>query len=105
MPGYKRAELVAEFTVVPDVFALKGRDSLADHPQVQVEPYAGNVPGLLTAEQVSCATEFKIFQRHLHPRAQLIIGRNGVESFVRVLRKWLVWVIQECLPEELMREV
>ena len=66
---------------------------LADQPYVEVETDVGDVPGLLTAEQVARAADLQILHRHLHACAELRMGRDRRQPLVRLLgQRNLRWI-------------
>ena len=58
--------------------AAEVRDRLADQPDVQVEPDARDVAGLLAAEQVAGAADLEVLHRDRHAGAELgVLGDRG----------------------------
>ena len=72
-----------------------GLDRLADQPHIQVESDTRDVTGLLGAEHVSCAADFKIFHRHRHACAELVVLRDGGQPVIRRLGERNLRRIQE----------
>ena len=84
-----------EFAWVLVLDALKVRNRLANHAQIQVESNASDVSRLLTAEQVAGPSNFKILQSHLHSRAEFVVGSNRGKAIVRQVGQRFGWVIEE----------
>ena len=68
----------------PGLLAERGH-RLADQPDVEVEPDAGDVPALLGAQDVARAADLQVLHRHRRARAQLGVLRDGGEPVVRGL--------------------
>ena len=64
---------------------LEVGNGLTNHANVKIETNPLNVPALLTAEQVSGTTNFKVLEGHLHSTAEFIIGGDGREAVVSVI--------------------
>ena len=75
--------------------AAEGADRFADHAQIKVEADTGDVAGLLPAEQVACAANLQVFERNLHPSAELVVRRDRCEAVVGYLAERFVPVIEE----------
>ena len=70
-------------------------DRLADQPHVQVETDAGDVPGLLRAENRTGAADLEIPHRHREAGTQRGVLRDGGQTIVRGLGERLVRGIEE----------
>ena len=78
-----------------DLVALEFGYGFADHAQVEVEADSGDVARLLSPEKVAGATDFKVFQGHLHAGAEFVVGGDGGEAVVGGFGEGLAWVIEE----------
>ena len=59
---------------------LVGGHGLGDHAHVQVEADPGDVPGLLTAQQIPGAADLEVLHGHLHAGTQVGVGGDGAQS-------------------------
>jgi hypothetical protein len=75
--------------------ALEVGDGLADHPDVEVEADAGDVAGLLPAEQVAGAADLEVLHGDLHAGAEVGVRRDRLEPVVRGLGERLVRRVEE----------
>ena len=71
------------------------RHGLTHQAQVQVKAHARDVTGLLAAEQVARAANLQVLHGQLQARAELVVGRHGLQTLVGDLTEGLVHRVQE----------
>ena len=77
------------------LFAAEVGYSFSHETQIQIKADTRDMPGLLTAEQVSGATNFEVLHRQLQTGTQLVMGRYCFEAFMRDLTQALIRRVQE----------
>src|SRR5206468_12460429 len=75
--------------------ALQPVDAPADHPHVAVAPAPGDVPGMLTAQQVPATADLQVLHGDVHARADLAVLGHGGQPLVRRLGQGALGRVEE----------